>query len=47
MKTSADQRHFVLPEEKWRAFIDTLDRPARRIPQLEKLLREPSILERA
>jgi uncharacterized protein (DUF1778 family) len=43
----ADQRHFVLTGEQWHAFIDALDRPARRIPQLEKLLREPSILERA
>jgi uncharacterized protein (DUF1778 family) len=46
-RTLADQRHFVLTGEQWRAFTDALDRPARRIPELEKLLREPSILERA
>ncbi len=46
-RTLADQRHFVLTGEKWRAFTEALDRPARRIPQLEKLMREPSILERA
>ena len=46
-RTLADQRHFVLTGEKWRAFTEALDRPARRILQLEKLLREPSILERA
>jgi len=46
-RTLADQRHFVLSAEQWRAFTEVLDRPARRIPQLEKLLREPSILERA
>jgi uncharacterized protein (DUF1778 family) len=46
-RTLADQRHFVLTGEKWRAFTEALDRPARRIPQLEKLLREPSILDRA
>jgi uncharacterized protein (DUF1778 family) len=43
----ADQREFVLTSPKWRAFADALDRPPRRIPALEKLLREPSILERA
>ena len=45
--TLADQRHFVLSDKQWRAFTEALDRPARRIPQLEKLLREPSILDRA
>lgn len=45
-RTLADQRNFALTAEKWRAFIDALDRPARRIPRLERLLREPSILER-
>jgi len=44
-RTLADQRHFVLPEEQWRAFTEALDRPARRLPELEKLLREPSILD--
>jgi uncharacterized protein (DUF1778 family) len=43
----ADQTHFVLSEEHWRAFTEALDRPARHIPRLEKLLREPSVLERA
>ena len=46
-RTLADQRHFVLSDEQWRAFTDALDRPARHLPELEKLLREPSILERA
>ncbi|MGA7342377.1 MAG: DUF1778 domain-containing protein [Terracidiphilus sp.] len=40
-----DQRHFVLSDEQWRAFIGALDRPPRRIPELEKLLRELSVLE--
>jgi uncharacterized protein (DUF1778 family) len=43
----ADQRHFTLSSGKWREFAQALDRPARRIPRLEKLLREPSVLERA
>jgi len=46
-RTLADQRHFVVNEKQWRAFTEALDRPARRIPRLEKLLREPSILERS
>jgi uncharacterized protein (DUF1778 family) len=44
-RTLADQNQFVLNGRQWRAFTEALDRPARRIPQLEKLLREPSILD--
>lgn len=43
----ADQTHFVLSEEQWKAFTEALDQPPRRLPRLERLLREPSILERA
>jgi len=43
----ADQKHFVLTDEQWRAFTAALDRPVRRKPRLEKLLRERSILEQA
>jgi uncharacterized protein (DUF1778 family) len=46
-RTLADQRHFVLSSAQWQAFTEALDRPARRIPELEKLLREPSILEQS
>jgi uncharacterized protein (DUF1778 family) len=46
-RTLADQEHFVLSSEQWQAFIGALDQPARHLPQLEKLLREPSVLERA
>jgi uncharacterized protein (DUF1778 family) len=42
----AEERHFVLPPERWRAFVAALDRPARAKPRLRRLLREPSILER-
>jgi uncharacterized protein (DUF1778 family) len=42
----ADQTEFVLSEEQWQAFTEALDRPARHLPELEKLLREPSVLER-
>jgi hypothetical protein len=41
-----DQRHFVLSEEQWQAFTEALDRPARHLPDLEKLLQAPSILDR-
>jgi uncharacterized protein (DUF1778 family) len=46
-RTLADQRHFVLSSEQWRAFTEALDRPAQHLPELKKLLREPSVLERA
>lgn len=46
-RTLADQQQFVLTGAQWRAFTAVLDRPAQRKPGLEKLLREPSILERA
>jgi uncharacterized protein (DUF1778 family) len=42
-----EQIHFVLSEEQWSAFRDALERPARHLPGLERLLREPSILERS
>ena len=42
-----DQTDFVLSEEHWKTFNEALDQPARHLPNLEKLLREPSILERA
>jgi uncharacterized protein (DUF1778 family) len=45
-RTLADQRHFVLSDKEWQAFTAALDQPAQHLPRLEKLLREPSILER-
>ena len=41
-----DRTHFVLSDERWRAFTEILERPARSIPKLERLLKQPSILER-
>ncbi|HEX4066174.1 MAG TPA: DUF1778 domain-containing protein [Acidobacteriaceae bacterium] len=46
-RTLADQRHFEIGRRQWDAFIEALDRAPKRRPRLEKLLREPSILERA
>ena len=45
-KGQLDQTDFVLSEEQWQAFTEALNRPARHLPEMEKLLREPSILER-
>jgi uncharacterized protein (DUF1778 family) len=42
----AEERHFVLPPERWKAFVAALDRPRRSKPRLRRLLREPSLLER-
>jgi uncharacterized protein (DUF1778 family) len=38
--------HFILSEKQWKAFNDALDRPARVLPRLRKLLTEPSVLEK-
>ena len=45
-ETLADQRVFLLSEERWAAFISALDRPPRPRPGLQRLLTEPSILEK-
>jgi len=37
-----DQNRFVLPPERWRAFVDMLDRPARAIPALTEAASKPS-----
>jgi uncharacterized protein (DUF1778 family) len=39
------QTDFVLSAEQWQAFTEALDQPARYLPRLKKLVREPSILE--
>ena len=43
--TLADRRQFTLDEARWRAFQEALDRPVQAKPRLEKLLREPGILD--
>jgi uncharacterized protein (DUF1778 family) len=43
----ADQRLFLLNDEQWDAFWDALDAPSPPMPRLEKLLREPSVIEKA
>jgi uncharacterized protein (DUF1778 family) len=44
-ETLADRRHFGLDAERWEAFMAALEAPPREIPQLEKLMREPSVFE--
>jgi uncharacterized protein (DUF1778 family) len=43
----ADQRLFLLNDEQWENFMVALDAPLQPMPRLEKLLREPSVLEKA
>jgi uncharacterized protein (DUF1778 family) len=42
----ADQKEFVLPQDRWDRFVAALERPATEHPRLAKLMLEPSILER-
>ncbi len=46
-RTLADQTRFVMSAENWQTFVEALDQPARHLPRLSKLLREPSVLDRA
>jgi uncharacterized protein (DUF1778 family) len=42
----ADRRLFLMDNEQWTAFLDALDAPPQPMPRLEKLLKEPSALEK-
>lgn len=42
----AEEKHFELPPDRWKAFVSALDRPVQLKPRLRKLLTEPSVLER-
>ena len=41
----AERRLFRLDDEKWQAFIAALDAPSPPMPRLERLLKEPGILD--
>ncbi len=41
----AERRRFELDEAQWQAFQEALDRPVQSRPRLEKLLREPGVLD--
>lgn len=43
----ADRRLFLLDDGQWEEFMTALDAPPPPMPRLEKLLREPSVLEKA
>lgn len=43
----ADRRLFTLNDEQWAAFMAALDAPPKPMPRLERLLTEPSALEKA
>ncbi len=38
----ADRTRFVLPDEKWDAFVQRLDEPARELPALKRAASKPS-----
>ncbi len=42
----ADEKHFRLPAAQFAHLAEALDRPARVIPKLRKLLSEKSVIER-
>ncbi len=44
-ETLADRRAFTLDAVQWAKFQAALDAPPRKLPRLEKLLREPSVFE--
>ena len=41
----ADQTHFYLSPEKWDEFCAALDAPPRELPELRKLLTQPSVFD--
>jgi uncharacterized protein (DUF1778 family) len=41
----ADRRSFLLDDEQWEAFLAALDAPSEPMPRLERLLREPGVLD--
>jgi uncharacterized protein (DUF1778 family) len=43
----ADRTSFVLPDDRWDAFIELLDREARPMPRLAAFLGRPSVLDEA
>lgn len=44
--TPADRTRFPLNAERWKAFLDALDAPPRDLSRLERLFKEPSVIER-
>lgn len=42
----ADRTRFELPQERWAAFAEAIDREPRYLPRLAALLTQPSVLDR-
>ncbi len=45
-QTLVDQQQFNLSPSQWKAFTEALDRPVQAKPRLQRLLSEPSVLEK-
>jgi uncharacterized protein (DUF1778 family) len=43
----ADEKHFRLPSAQFAQFIEALERPARVIPELQRLFTEKSVIEQS
>jgi len=41
-----DQVYFYLSSERWNEFIAVLDAPPKELPELRKLLTQPSVFDR-
>ena len=41
----ADRRTFGLDADRWMAFLTALDEPPRRLPRLERLIKEPGFFD--
>jgi len=41
----ADRRTFGLDAQRWKAFLEALNAPARPLPRLRRLLREPGFFD--
>ncbi len=44
-ETLAERQRFGLDAERWTAFLEALDAPARDLPRIRRLFREPSPLD--
>jgi uncharacterized protein (DUF1778 family) len=44
---SAEQKEFMLPPDRWKAFLAALDKPTQSSPALHRLPTEQSVIELA
>ncbi len=44
-ETLAERQRFGLDAERWAAFLEALDAPARDLPRIRRLFQEPSLFE--